>query len=686
MTRNRRGKTVCVVQARTNSTRLPGKVLQELQPGQKAIDLVLARAARATLVDELWLACSDRTDDDALAAHVAKNGYKVFRGDEDDVLSRFVGVARETDAAAILRITADCPLTDPDLVDRVIARFHEGSADFVSNTLQRSWPDGLDVEVFSRAALDRADKEATLPFLRLHVTPYIHGRLKDRLPWGQFTTEQVVQEADFSHLRWTLDEYDDLEFLRRLLPLLKEDFTWLDVVAVLTARPDILHINRGHKLHEGTERDLAQGQRRSFARANQFLARAEHVVPLATQTFSKSYQQWVRGAAPLFMERARGCRVTDIDGNSYIDYVLGLLPIILGYRDPEVDAAVTAQLERGITFSMPHPLETEVAEELVRLIPCAEMVRFGKNGSDATTGAIRLARAYTGKDRIAMAGYHGWHDWYIGTTTRHLGVPQAVRDLSSAFPIEDPDALEKLLLQGNFAAVIVEPTGAHPPPPGALQRIRDLTSKYGALLIFDEMITGFRCDLRGAQHKLGVTPDLAAFGKAMANGMPLSALVGPRKIMKQMEQIFFSFTFGGETLSLAAAMATITKLEKLDALTAISKTGERLMARLNACLEKRGFGGRMAFTGEGWWPRFTLLDPPVEPLLLNSLLRQELNARGLFLGASLNLCLAHLEPGVMEETERAYDQALIALREALDSPDPAARLQGPQLRPVFSVR
>ncbi|MHA1566866.1 MAG: aminotransferase class III-fold pyridoxal phosphate-dependent enzyme, partial [Alphaproteobacteria bacterium] len=200
-----------------------------------------------------------------------------------------------------------------------------------------------------------------------------------------------------------------------------------------------------------------------YARSNELFERAATTIPLASQTFSKSHLQWVAGASPLFLESGKGCHVTDVDGNDYNDYVLGLLPIIQGYGDPDIDAALRDQLDQGITLSLPHRLEMELSERLVRLIPCAEMTRFGKNGSDATTAAIRLARAFTGRDKVAVAGYHGWHDWYIGTTSRHLGVPQAVRDLSVSFPFNDADVLAGHLKGNDIAAVILEPAGATAP-------------------------------------------------------------------------------------------------------------------------------------------------------------------------------------------------------------------------------
>jgi glutamate-1-semialdehyde 2,1-aminomutase len=428
--------------------------------------------------------------------------------------------------------------------------------------------------------------------------------------------------------------------------------------------------------------------RRRYDKSNAFFARAKKTIPLASQTFSKSSQQWVEGAAPLFLQSGKGCRVTDLDGNTYIDYVMGLLPVVLGYCDPDVDKAIRAQLDEGITFSLAHPKEAALAERLVELIPCAEMVRFGKNGSDVTTGAIRLARAHTGRSKVAICGYHGWHDWYIGTTTRSLGVPDGVRDLSATFPYNDAAALERLLKAEpeSFAAVILEAGGTQVPAPGFLQRLRELTTKYGVVLVFDEVITGFRLHLAGAQAHYGVTPDLACFGKAMGNGMPISALVGRAEIMQKIEDIFFSTTFGGEVLSIAAALATIDKLQHEDVIARLWRRGEQLRDGATATLRQRGLGEFVSFAGEGWWPRIKIGKAPVAQNLLISLLRQEFNANGLLLGASFNLSLAHDNDAVMQETISAIDTAAGAVRDALDSPDPTARLRGKPVQPTFAVR
>src|SRR6058998_3374788 len=210
---------------------------------------------------------------------------------------------------------------------------------------------------------------------------------------------------------------------------------------------------------------------RSLAKSREYFTRARHVIPSCTQTFSKGPTQFVQGVAPIFLQRGQGSHVWDVDGNEYIDYPMALGPIVLGHDDPDVTAAVRAQLGDGVAFSLPHPLEVEVSELLTQVVPCAEMVRFGKNGSDATAGAVRVARAYTGREVIACCGYHGWQDWYIGTTTRHGGVPDSVRALTASFVYNQMETLAEVFDRhpGRVAAVILEPIGVVFPELGFLE-------------------------------------------------------------------------------------------------------------------------------------------------------------------------------------------------------------------------
>jgi glutamate-1-semialdehyde 2,1-aminomutase len=298
----------------------------------------------------------------------------------------------------------------------------------------------------------------------------------------------------------------------------------------------------------------------SITVSDHIYGRAFPLIPGATQTLAKGPGQYVCGVAPKYLARGKGCHVWDVDGNEFIDYGMGIGPLFLGYCYPDVDAAIREQLGYGITFSQMHPLEVEVAELIREVCPSAEMVRFSKTGADVTSAAIRLARAFTGRSRVLCCGYHGWHDWYIATTDRAAGIPEAVGELTATFQYNSTASLLDVIDE-DTAAVILEPVVVEHPSPGFLHELRDVCRANGTVLIFDEMWTGFRRALGGAQEYFGVHADLVCYSKAIANGMPLSVLAGRRDIMHYCDRnVFFFTTFGGEALSLAAAKATISTL------------------------------------------------------------------------------------------------------------------------------
>ena len=351
----------------------------------------------------------------------------------------------------------------------------------------------------------------------------------------------------------------------------------------------------------------------NYKKSEQLLDRALKSIPLGSQTFSKSLTQYPRGVSPFFIEKGKGAKVWDVDGNKYIDFVNSLAAVTLGYCDKNVDEAVQKQMQNGVTFSLPHCLEMEVAEKLIDIIPCAEKVRFAKNGTDATSASIRIARAYTGKEHIAVCGYHGWQDWYIGSTTRDLGVPKAVKELTHKFEYNNIESLEKIFQERELACVIMEPMNAEYPQDNFLEKIKTLAHKNDALLIFDETITGFRYSLGGAQALFNVIPDLATFGKGMANGYPLSAVVGSNEIMQKVEDIFFSGTFGGETLSLAAANAVIDKYKKDNVPKYLNDLGNYLLKKLNQLIIKEGLNDVFRTSGHPAWSFLQVNMKPFTP-------------------------------------------------------------------------
>lgn len=413
--------------------------------------------------------------------------------------------------------------------------------------------------------------------------------------------------------------------------------------------------------------------------------RAQAVIPGGSQTLSKGPDSFVQGVSPSFLVRGAGARVWDVDGNEYIDYILGLGPVILGHADATVNEAVRKQLELGVSFSLPHTLEVELAELLCSIIPCAEMVRFGKNGSDVTAGAIRVARAYTKRDVVVRCGYHGWQDWYIGSTDRFLGVPEATRALTLAFPYNDLLALHQLFDQhpGRIACVILEPISFVAPKPGFLEGVRELCSARGALLVFDEIIAGFRVHIGGAQTLYGVTPDLACFGKAMANGFPLSAIVGRAEVMSWFEQVFFSFTFGGETVSLAASLATIKALLRNDGLSRIGERGSRLQDGTNELLRQVGLSNLIRCIGLPQWASIRCMLPDTrDARILRSLVQQECIRRGILTHGNHMLSVAH-DDTVISNTLEVYREVFPLVAEAVASGHPQDWLEGPPTQPAI---
>jgi glutamate-1-semialdehyde 2,1-aminomutase len=411
-----------------------------------------------------------------------------------------------------------------------------------------------------------------------------------------------------------------------------------------------------------------------YTKSLEQLAKAEKVIPLASQTFSKSRKTFPPGLAPLFADRAKGCRIWDVDGNEYIDLMSALAAVNLGYSDPEINAAVAAQLERGTTISLSHPIETEVAQLLVELVPSAEMVRFAKNGSDATTAAIRISRGFTGRDHVIVCGYHGWQDWFIGSfPTRSLGVPAIYSSLIHPVPYNDLEAIETQLKANPTAAVMLEPMTTTWPAPGYLEGARELAHKYGAILVFDEMVTGFRFANGGAQEYFGVTPDLSTFGKGVANGYPLSAIVGRADLMKVLETAFFSGTFGGELLSLTAAKVVLERISSTDVIAQLSVKGESLRERVEAEISKAGLGDVLSLSGHPTWV-FTIWNPEAPHIAdLKLLFMQEMSRNGVLMIASHNVMVAHDE-AALDIVVSAYAKALTVIRAATDAGDAASRL------------
>ncbi|MEK7408227.1 MAG: aminotransferase class III-fold pyridoxal phosphate-dependent enzyme [Acidobacteriota bacterium] len=355
-------------------------------------------------------------------------------------------------------------------------------------------------------------------------------------------------------------------------------------------------------------------------KAEALFTRASELILGGTQTLSKHPSRFPPGDFPIYAEHGRGSRLWDIDGNEYIDFIMALGPMILGYSNPAVNAAIARQIECGTLFSLSSPLEVELAEEIVSAVPCAEVVRFFNTGAEATQAAVRVARVFTGRDLVISCGYHGWHDWVGAKNKSEPGIPHAMRELVLDLPYGDCGRLEELLRRhrGRVACVIVEPV-ARDASLGFLQGAQRLTGQEEVVLIFDEIVTGFRLSLGGAQSCFEVTPDLATFGKALANGLPLAALAGKRGIMTAAANSWISSTYAGCTLGLAAALATIRELKRGEVFERIWALGQRLAVGWREMLRRYPVSATVA--GIGPLPLLLFKHGPCEEFFMRRLLR-----------------------------------------------------------------
>ncbi len=422
-----------------------------------------------------------------------------------------------------------------------------------------------------------------------------------------------------------------------------------------------------------------------FENSTILLEQARSLIPSCAQTFSKNWTQYPCGVTPLFLTKADKGHVWDVDGNEYIDWPMALGPIILGHNHPATNNAVIQQIQRGVAFSLPHEQEICLARLLTEVIPCAEMVRFGKNGSDATSGAIRAARAYSGRDVIACCGYHGWQDWFIGTTTRNKGVPDAVRAQTQVFQYNDIDSLKQIFkdFPKQVAAVIMEPMGVLWPEAEYLEAVQDLTREEGALLIFDECWTGFRMSLGGAQEYFNITPDLACFGKAMGNGFPISAIVGNSEVMSIFDEIFFSFTFGGDMIGISAAIATITHLREKPILEDIWKLGQRLWIGVENLIEEFDLSTNLSQMGYG--PRSVMTfthSNGKEWLALKTLCEQEAIQQGVLFGGYHVVTAGHTIADI-DFSLKVYREVFKTVKDAIERNEVESSIQGRMVQPVF---
>ena len=640
-------KVVAIVQARMGSTRLPDKVMRPIG-GVPMIEILLARLSRAKEVDEVVIATSTDDRNRPLVEHVRKLGFSCVQGSENDVLDRYIQALREHQADVIVRITGDCPLIDPDLVDHCVRQFHARQVDYLSNVDPPTYPDGLDIEVFTRKALDKAGRETADPFDREHVTPYLRNSEK-------FKTVNLENSEDLSALRWTVDEPEDLEIVRKIFAhfVPEINFSWKKVWEIQKAQPEMFRSNRNIPRNEGVE--LGSGQK--------LWRRAKKVIPGGNMLLSKRAEMFLPEKWPAYFSKAKGCRVWDLDGREYIDMsLMGVGTNTLGYGHPEVDDAVREVIDKGNMSTLNCPEEVRLAERLIEIHPWAEMARFARSGGEANAIAIRIARAASGKDKVAICGYHGWHDWYLSANLSddanldgHLlpglepkGVPRNLQGTVIPFNYNDIEGLSALVSQHDIGVIKMEVSRNYGPENDFLEKVRDLAIRKGIVLIFDECTSGFRETFGGLHKKYGVEPDMAIFGKALGNGYAITATIGSREVMEAAQSTFISSTFWTERIGPSAALKTLEVMEREKSWETITRIGEAIREGWTALAAKHGLAiehsGLPALAG------FSFKSP--KRLEYKTLITQEMLKQGFLAGNSVYSSTAHSPVIVADYLER----------------------------------
>ena len=664
-------RTVAIVQARVGSTRLPNKVMKPIC-GTPMIQLLLARLARSQEIDEIVLATSKDIRNQPLISLVQSLGYRCVAGSENDVLDRFITAGRFTKADIVVRITGDCPLVDAGLVDLCIREFREKNVDYLSNTVPPSFPDGLDTEVFRFSALEITAAETQRPFDREHVTPYLRES-------GKFSNASVHNDTDCSGLRWTVDEQVDLNVITNVFKHFAPDihFSWQEVLELQDRHKELFFENRQLPRNEGSI--LGTGQK--------LWKRAKNIIPGGNMLLSKRAEMFLPEHWPAYFSKAKGCQVWDMDGNQYTDMsIMGIGTNTLGYGHPEVDAAVHRTVDAGNMSTFNCPEEVYLAEKLVELHPWADMVRLARSGGEANAVAIRIARAASGRDKVAICGYHGWHDWYLSVNLGdekgldgHLlpglepnGVPRNLRGTVFPFNYNNYTELEKLVSEQDIGVIKMEVVRNNGPQDNFLHKVRELATKRGVVLIFYECTSGFRQTFGGLHKMYGVEPDMAMFGKALGNGYAITAAIGRREIMEAAQSTFISSTFWTERIGPTAALATLDVMAQVRSWETITKTGLTIREGWQKLAEKHGLNiehwGLPALTG------YTIRSE--KALAYKTLITQEMLAKGFLASNSVYVCTEHT-PEVIDCYFTALEPIFALIRECEDGRDIGALLRGP---------
>jgi glutamate-1-semialdehyde aminotransferase/spore coat polysaccharide biosynthesis protein SpsF (cytidylyltransferase family) len=699
-------KVIAVTQARYGSTRLPGKVLLKAG-GKPLLRIHMERVMKSKNIHGLILATTFEEQSTLLIDIARELKVPYSQGSTEDVLDRFYNAVKAQAPDYVVRVTSDCPLIDPAVVDEVVNACVTGGYDYCSNTLEPTFPDGADVEVMKFSALENAWKNASKASDREHVTPFI-WRNSTVKGGTMFKSMSYRLNKDFSGYRLTVDEQADYELISALVAALGTDKPWKEYVDYVAQEPAMHKLNSSFKRNEGYMKSIQKEkiQLRSvtnFTKSKAHRKAIHDLIPGGAHTYSKGDDQFPE-LSPAAIAYGKGAHVWDIDGNQYLDCSMGLTSVSLGHAYEPVVEKVKRELDNGVNFQRPSILEREMAEKFLSLVPQHDMVKFAKNGSIVTTAAAKLARAHTGRKLVAFPGDHPFYsydDWFIGKTACNYGVPEEFSNLSVTFKSCNLESLQQMFEKypDEIACVIMEPEryscghGCACSTMGVDNYLRaaiDLAHKHGALFIIDEMITGFKTALPGSIKKYNLSPDMATWGKGIANGFSFCALTGKKEVMelggiraKGKEKVFLiSTTHGGETHTLTAGLATIDEFLAHDVVSHNHRIGDLFIKTNQEIIDMHGLSKSVELVPCNWMSVFVFKDANGEPSAgLRTFAMQEMIKRGILFQGAFVPCFSHT-PDDVSYFAAALDETLVAYKEALEK-GWEKLLVGEPAKPVF---
>jgi glutamate-1-semialdehyde 2,1-aminomutase len=565
-------KTIAIIQARLTSSRFPNKVIQKIG-SYTLIEFLINRLKSSKEIDQIIVAIPDNTKNKLIKKYTKNT--KLFFGNESDVLDRFYKAAKKFKANNVVRICGDCPFIDASIIDSMVRLLKKEKFDYVSNTIKPTFPDGLDVEVFKYSVLKEIWVRAKKKYDREHVTPYI---LKNK----RFKKFNYKYEKDLSNLRLTIDEEIDLKLINIIYSHLKnkKNFGINEIRKLYDKDNKLFLMNSSINRNEGS--NLGKGQK--------LWKRAKQIIPGGNMLLSKRSEMFLPNLWPSYFKTSKYNQVTDLDGNKYTDFIFSVGQNIMGYRNPIIEKKIIKSIKMGNMTTLNSFEEVQLAEKLLSMHPWFDMVRFARSGGEANAIAIRIARASTKKQNVAICGYHGWHDWYLATNlknknnlTNHLlpgleplGVHQKLRDTVHPFEYNDFKNLKSLVENKNIGIIKMEVSRNSDPKNNFLQKVRKLCNEKNIILIFDECTSGFRKCFGGLHKIFNVKPDMAMFGKALGNGHAITAVIGKRDIMEAAQKSFISSTFWTERTGSVAGIATLNEMERIKSWDVITKIGKKI--------------------------------------------------------------------------------------------------------------